>query len=62
MNDLFENGLLCHERIYDTNSQVLDRMQQGFSFLTTWLDSLLKEGETTDKDCIFKVQLFCSLY
>ena len=43
MNKLFEEGLLSHERITNLDSPVLIRMK-GFSFLTTWLDSLLEQG------------------
>ena len=44
MNKLFEEGLLSHERITNLDSPVLMRMEEGFSFLTTWLDSLLEQG------------------
>jgi len=43
-NKLFERGLLAHVRIPTYPNQILENMEQGYSFLTGWLDSLLAKG------------------
>ena len=44
-NKMFECGLLGHVRISTYPNQILDNMEEGFSFLTRWLDTLLVNGQ-----------------
>ena len=43
-NKIFERGLLAHVRIPSYPNQILENMEQGYSFFTRWLDSLLENG------------------
>ena len=52
-NKLFERGLLDHVRINTYPNQILDNMEEGYSFFTKWLDSLLTSG---------KFRTICVLY
>ena len=44
-NLLFERGLLSHGKISKTERDTLDRIRKGYSFFTTWLQSLLDAGK-----------------
>lgn len=43
-NKIFENGFLCHKKIYSSDSEVLVNIQSGFSFFSKWINSLLEES------------------
>ena len=43
-NKLFEKGFLCHERIRNKDSEVLKNIQQGYSYFSSWLTSILEKG------------------
>lgn len=40
-NQLFENGTLSHQPIYNESSNVLKNMKQGFEFFESWRNTLL---------------------
>ena len=42
-NRLFERGLLCHTKIRDENSEVLKSIDEGYSFFSNWIESLMKK-------------------
>lgn len=42
-NRLFERGLLCHTKIRDENSEVLESIDEGYSFFSNWIQSLMKK-------------------
>ena len=46
--DLFERGILSHEKIADEHSPVLQNMFNGFSFFVGWADYAWEQGE----DCL----------
>ena len=43
--DLFERGILSHEKIADEHSPVLQNMFNGFSFFVGWADYAWEQGE-----------------
>ena len=43
-NQLFEQGFLSHEKVSADNTKVLDSIKMGYSFFSSWLKSLLDEG------------------
>ena len=43
-HQLFEAGFLSHERIMSLNSPVLQRIEKGYEYFTSWLSTLLTEG------------------
>lgn len=43
-NQLFERGILSHTRIWSGDSVILQNMEKGFKFFTSWLDGLLQDG------------------
>ena len=43
-NKIFENGFLCHKKIYSSDSEVLVNIQTGFNFFFQVINSLLEEG------------------
>lgn len=57
LNLIFEEGVLSHEQINSISSPVLEHMEQGYKFFTTWLESLLAEGTNC---CIYKNYSLCS--
>ena len=44
-NKLFERGLLCHTKIRDESSEVLASMDEGYTFFSKWIESLMTEGK-----------------
>ena len=42
-NKIFERGILGHVRIFSGDSIILSNMEEGYHFLCTWLDGLLKK-------------------
>ena len=42
--DMFEQGILSHKTVTLNNQSILDNMSKGYSFFSTWLESLLDEG------------------
>ena len=40
-NKLFEKGFLC---IHNKDSEVLKNIQQGYSYFSSWLTSILEKG------------------
>lgn len=47
--DLFERGILSHEKIADEHSPVLHNMFNGFSFFVGWADYAWEQGEDFSK-------------
>jgi len=43
-NQLFARGILSHTRIWSGESEILQNMEKGYKFLTSWLDDLLQDG------------------
>ena len=43
-NRLFERGFLSHDRVRSMTADVLQNINNGFSYFTKWLDSLLTKG------------------
>lgn len=43
-NQLFERGILGHVRIWSGDSVILQNMEKGYKFFSSWLDGLLTEG------------------
>ncbi|XP_065889322.1 uncharacterized protein [Dysidea avara] len=43
-NLLFERGFLSHDRVRSTSAEVLQNINNGFSYFTNWLDSLLTKN------------------
>ena len=43
-NQLFERGFLSHERIRSNDSEVLRNINQGYSYFSNWLTSILQKG------------------
>ena len=41
-NRLFEKGFLCHQKISDIDSPVLDSISMGFSYFLKWHKALSK--------------------
>jgi len=46
---LFERGFLSHDRVRDTNAEVLCNINKGFCYFTKWLDSILSKGNDDDR-------------
>jgi len=46
-NKLFEQGFLSHERIRSMDSKILKNMQDGYSYFSNWLTSILDKGKPT---------------
>lgn len=46
-SNIFEKGLLSHQKISLTNQDVLVNMQNGYDFFVQWIDSLLEGTITT---------------
>ena len=63
-NKLFEKGFLSHNRIMDVNSEVLQSINEGYRFFTTWMNQILEKGICTNKHLdISSVQiLLLSIY
>ena len=47
--DLFERGILSHEKIVEEHSPVLQNMLNGFSFFVGWADYAWEQGEDFSK-------------
>jgi len=45
-NKLFEQGFLSHERVRSMDSKILKNMQDGFSYFSKWLTSILDKGKS----------------
>lgn len=41
---IFEKGLLSHSRITDMDSKVLQSINEGYTFFTSWLDHIIEKG------------------
>ena len=44
-NKLFEQGFLSHDRIRSMDSKVLKNIQDGYSYFSKWLTSILDQGK-----------------
>lgn len=47
---LFEQGFLSHDRIHNMDSKILKNIHKGYSYFSSWLNSILEKG---------KCKLFC---
>lgn len=43
-HQLFETGFLSHEKITSLGSPVLQSIDKGYKYFTSWLSTLLREG------------------
>ena len=44
-NKIFENGLLSHDRVTDTNCDILRSIREGYDFFCNWHRSLVETGK-----------------
>ena len=44
-NKMFERGFLSHSMISDISSDTLKSIDEGFKFITNWINSIIKDGK-----------------
>ena len=44
-NLIFEKGLLSHEHVKSSDSEILENVQLGLKFFCDWLDNILESGK-----------------
>ena len=55
-SQLFEKGFLCHEKICNMDSSVLQNISTGYKYFSEWLSTLLSEG--ISNHCVLTIYHF----
>ena len=61
-NQLFERGLLSHERVHNKDTTLIENVQHGYQFFCDWLDDIVKNCKVSVRLSLYDLRPFLFLY